>query len=151
MPIGRQKKKNGDGETPEVNIAPLIDVVFLLVVFFMSIWQAAHMETKATLTLPRARQGNPELPQDRDRFIINIDEHGDIYVSNRRLTEGQLARLLEHEREASHDEAGFARRPVFIRADAELPFREVQQVMRMCMQHKVWKLSLRTIEPDEES
>ena len=128
----------------EVDIAPLIDVVFLLIIFFMSIWQAAHTEVQADLNLPFAAQADPTLQQDQDRLIVNIDRDGDYYVASRRLDPEQLMGLLRAETARSSDAEGFAERPVFIRADAILPFKDVRDVMLMCREARVWKLTLRT-------
>lgn len=134
----------GGNEPAAVDIAPLVDVVFLLLVFFMSIWQAAHIEVKAELSLPDTLQGDPELQRDRDRLIVNVDKFGSYYVSGIRLDAEQLRMLLTREAVRSRDAEGFAKRPVFIRADADLAFGRIQDVMFMCRDVRIWKLSLRT-------
>ena len=146
----RKRRKSGE-QTTEVDIAPLIDVVFLLVVFFMSIWQAAHIEVEGELSLPRASQADPELQQDRDRLIINVDRDGDYFVANRRLGREELMGLLVREGQQDQDDDGFSNRPVYIRGDANLPFAQIQEVMSMCRQARVWKLTLRTQGEAEES
>jgi biopolymer transport protein ExbD len=137
------------GQNGEVDIAPLIDVVFLLLVFFMSIWQAAHMEVQAQLQLPSALQGDPEQQQDQDRMVVNIDENGDYFVANRRLTQRELTGVLYEEAERSRDAEGFSTRQIFIRGDAYRPFEDVQTVMRICRELRIWKLALRTTKPEE--
>jgi biopolymer transport protein ExbD len=133
-----------------VDITPLIDIVFLLLVFFMSIWQAAHMEVQAELVLPIAAHGDPRQQQDRDRLVVNIDHAGECYVSNRKLSPEQLAALLAEEASNSRDVEGFARRPVIIRADGSRPWSEVRDIMTLCRSNSIWKLSLRTSVPKEE-
>jgi len=147
--IGRNPDKR-DGAPADVDIAPLIDVVFLLIVFFMSIWQAAHIEVAAELTLPAADQGNPEVQQDRDRLIVNIDGHGGYHVSNQRYSKEGLAQILAREANTARDVEGFADRPIVIRADADLPFGDVREVMMMCRDVRIWKLSFRTRGPIPE-
>jgi len=145
MPLGKKKRVAEDeGKTTEVDIAPLIDVVFLLIVFFMSIWQAAHIEVKAELSLPDASQGNPELQQDRDRLIVNVDEGGAYYVASARISKETLAALLTREAKMARAPDGFSERQVFIRADADLPFKKVLDVMLMCRDVGIWQLRLRT-------
>jgi biopolymer transport protein ExbD len=143
----RRKESVGSAD---VDIAPLIDVVFLLLVFFMSIWQAAHIEVDAELSLPLASQGNPELQQDKDRLIVNVDRQGHYYLAKRRLSERELEGVLQREAMRSRDAEGFARRPIFIRADADLPFRDVREVMLMCRKLRIWKVALRTAVPSED-
>ena len=146
----RKRRKSGE-QTTEVDIAPLIDVVFLLVVFFMSIWQAAHIEVAGELSLPRATQADPEIQQDRDRLVINVDQDGDFYVGNRRLGREELLALIVREGQRDPDPDGFSNRAVYIRGDANLPFARIQEVMRMCRLARVWKLTLRTQGEAEEA
>lgn len=131
-----------------MDIAPLIDVVFLLIIFFMSIWQAAHMEVAGELSLPLATQADPEIQQDSDRLVINIDSHGAYYVANQRMSPEDLYRLLLREGAISQDDDGFSTRPVYVRGDADLPFEHVQRVMSMCRDARIWKLTLRAIGED---
>ena len=146
--IGKKRDKTDD-YSANVNITPLIDVTFLLIVFFMSIWQAAHIEVAAELSLPAASQGTPEVQKDRDRFIVNIDQDGDYYIAKTRLSKEELTRLLGREARRNLDAEGFAKRPVFIRADAGLSFGQVQDVMLICRDLHIWKLSLRARKPKE--
>lgn len=151
MPLGKKKAASDEGKPAEVDIAPLIDVVFLLIVFFMSIWQAAHIEVKAELSLPDASQGNPEVQQDRDRLVVNIDENGHYYVANSRLSKETLAAVLAREATMAHAPDGFSDRQVFIRADADLAFGKVRDVMLMCRDARIWQLRLRTKGREEEA
>ena len=127
----------------------LIDMTFLLLIFFVSIQQVASMELAAELTLPVASQGNPELQQDRDRLIVNVDQAGDIYIARTRMTKEQLRKVLLREAERGRDVEGFALRPVFIRADGDLPFGAVQDILLICREARIWKLSLRITQPKE--
>ena len=149
MAMSKAKLKTSD--PAEINLTSLMDCIFLLIIFFASIWQAANMEVEAKLTLPEAAQGNPELQQDSDRLIVNIDRDRDIHVSNVRMSREQLSKILAVERAHQHDKEGFGTRPVFIRADENLPFGEVQEVMKVCQKNRLWKLSLRTIKPQDDA
>ena len=141
--------RHGEDKPAEVNVTSLIDITFLLIVFFISIWQVAHMELAAELTLPLASQGNPELQQDKDRLIVNLDKDGDIYIARTRLTREELGKILSREAARSREPDGFARRPVFIRADADLAFGAVRDVMLICRKAHIWRLSLRISKPKE--
>lgn len=146
--LNKAKKREAETEA-KVDITPLIDVVFLLLIFVMAISQLAAVELQANLSLPVAAQANPEQEGERDRLIINLDENGDIYVANFLLSRADLNRILAREARRTMGEDGFSTRPVYIRADADLPFGEVQDVMTMCREHKIWRLSLRVIRAEE--
>lgn len=141
----KSRRRRAEDTPADVDIAPLIDVVFLLIIFFMSIWQAAHMEVAGELSLPLATQADPEIQQDSDRLVINIDSHGGYHVANQRMSPEDLYRLLLREGAVSRDDEGFSTRPVYIRGDADLPFEHVQRVMRMSRDARIWKLTLRAV------
>ena len=145
--MARKKAKHDPTKQADVNITSLIDITFLLIVFFISIWQVAQMELAAALTLPMVSQGNPELQQDKDRLIVNIDADKQVYIARTRMTQEELGAVLARESQRSHDAEGFGTRPVYIRADANLPFGVVQDIMRVARDAQVWKLSLRVTEP----
>jgi len=136
-------------QTADVDIAPLIDMTFLLLIFFICTRQVAYAELDAALTLPQATQGNPEKERDRDRLIVNIDKHGDIYIGRTRFRYEELPGVLANVAAQERDADEFAKRPVFIRADAGLEFGKVQDVMLMCRDARIWKLALRTLRPPE--
>ena len=139
----KTKRKRSGVAMAEVDLAPLIDITFLLIVFFMSIWQAAHIEVAAELQLPSVSQGDPKVQQDRDRLIVNIDEYGHYYVSNVRYTKDKLRGLLEREAKSDLDAEGWAKRPIFLRADERLGFGRIQDVLEICREAHIWRLSLR--------
>ena len=148
MGLQRKSKVARDNQV-EVSITSLIDMTFLLLIFFVSIQQVATMELAADLKLPLASQGNPELEQERDRLIVNVDQGGDIYIARTRITRNELKNVLLREAARSRDAEGFANRPVFIRADGDLAFGIVQDVLITCRDARVWKLSLRISQPKE--
>jgi biopolymer transport protein ExbD len=147
----RRDDRLEEADSADVDIAPLIDVVFLLLVFFMSIWQAAHMEVKAELTLPPGPQANPEIKRDQDRLVINVDYQGDYYVSNRLLSLNQLReQVLRPEAARNRDAEGFSTRTVYIRADADIEWQHVREVMQACRKVGIWKLAFRVAVPKED-
>ena len=147
----RRDKRLEDSGSADVDIAPLIDVVFLLLVFFMSIWQAAHMEVKAELTLPTGPQANPEIKRDQDRLVVNVDFEGTYYVSNRQYGLQELrTQVLRPEADRNRDAEGFSTRTVYIRADRDINWGEVRDVMEACRQVGIWKLAFRVSVPQED-
>jgi len=142
-----RKAAEDEGKPADVDITSLIDMTFLLLIYLISIRQVAVAELAAALTLPVASQANPELQRDRDRLIVNVDKDGDIYVARTRFSMDDLGKVLHREATRESDEEGFAKRPVFIRADANLAFGVVQDVMLKCREARIWKLTLRTMEP----
>jgi biopolymer transport protein ExbD len=78
-----------------IEITPLIDVVFLLIIFFMTTARFA-LETRADLDLPRERGEQQETAEEAG-IIINIDGDGAIIVDRERISLEGLERIVTAE------------------------------------------------------
>ena len=115
-------------------MAPMIDVIFLLLCFFIASQIFSQWETEIDITLPTAQTG--EIP-DRlpGEIIINILESGEVVVSRRTLDEPALKSLLERIVEM------FPGQPVLIRADKRTDYEHVIDVLDLCRQCDIWNIS----------
>jgi biopolymer transport protein ExbD len=125
--------KNGV-QLPGFQLAPMIDVIFLLLCFFIASQIFSQWETEIDITLPTAQTG--EIP-DRlpGEIIINILESGEVVVSRRTLDEPALKSLLERIVEM------FPGQPVLIRADKRTDYEHVIDVLDLCRQCDIWNIS----------
>jgi biopolymer transport protein ExbD len=102
-------------------MAPMIDMVFLLLVFFMC---ASHLSTVQSVELEIPTATKAVVPKERpDRFVINVDRDGLIYGGNVQLTLDQLKAMV-----TEHKEAAPALK-VYLRADQQTSHRHVKKVM----------------------
>ncbi len=111
-------------ETPEeakFQMAPMIDMVFLLLVFFMCASSISQNRAKQ-LELPVATKG--VVPKDRpDRWTVNILADGSLFSGERPTTIEELkAEVQERLREVPHTK-------VYVRADANVEHRHVKKVL----------------------
>ena len=107
-----------------LQIAPLCDVVFLILTFFMLTAQLANRERAMPIHLPTAPAAAPT-PGDaaEPRFIINLDAHGHFYAGNDPIDAPELRRRL---RERFRDKPPLK---VHLRADAATPARAIKQAI----------------------
>jgi biopolymer transport protein ExbD len=107
-----------------MQIAPMIDVTLLLLFFFMLSGKLTKDTRMLDINIPLAVAGNtPEEMGDRD--VINIDEHGQLFAGNHRVTAKELTIHLKER---------FKNYPplkLYIRADARTPGRQIKEVMRL--------------------
>lgn len=104
----RIRERHSEEEAP-VNLMPLIDMVFLLLIFFLVASTFAQEERDAAVQLPgTAEQSLSEAPRE---LIINIRADGTMWVSNEQYDRSQLRRLLQ---QVAENEPG---RKVLVRAD----------------------------------
>ena len=128
-------------EPSTFQMAPMIDVVFLLLCFSVAGQIYARWETEVDITLPTAETG--EIPRRLPgEIILNIEEDGTIIFNGRRLDERKLGSLLldvvEH----------FPNQPVLIRADGRTKYENVVKVLDLCRRSDVWNISFATGVPE---
>ena len=82
----------------EIGIAPLIDVVFLLIIFFMTISQISRVEAE-NLTLPEASEGTPVELAPQGRLIVNVPDDGRVVIAGETCSPTRLEELLTQARD----------------------------------------------------
>ena len=118
-------------------IAPMIDVVFLLLCFFVTSQVFTQWEAEIDITLPTAKTSQVEqrLPGE---IILNIFKNGDVVVNSRKLAGNELLGLLQRMAKL------FPNQPVLIRADQEAAYGHVIRVLDLCKQCDIWNISFAT-------
>ena len=119
----------------EINVTPLIDLAFALLIIFMITTPLLEQTIDVNLPLEAAKTQ----PEDREDFqAISIDQAGLYYWGEEQVSQQQLGDLLDT---MAMDPAP----PVLsIRADATLPYQRVITVIDMIKQRKLSKISLDT-------
>lgn len=109
-----------------LSLTPLIDIVFLLLIFFLVATRFAEEDRKLEVQLPTASDAQPVTEQPQE-IAINIDQEGRFFVGGQFVDEGELFELLRTAR--INNPLG---QPVVIRADERVPFQFVAAVMNLC-------------------
>ena len=119
----------------EINVTPLIDLAFALLIIFMI--TAPLLEQSIDLELP-VESVSPQSEQSGVVQEISIDPEGRYFWGPELVTLEELDGLLELE-------ASTGDPPVLeIRADASLPYQSVISLLDLIKQHKLSKISLET-------
>jgi len=111
-------------QPPDINLAPLIDVVFLLLIFFMVSTTFKH-ESEIKIELPRAGEKAAE-EIERKLIDLTIDQEGRFYVNREAVVNTQLETLMRALGKAAGDNKDL---PVLISADARTPHQAVMTAM----------------------
>jgi biopolymer transport protein ExbD len=122
-------------------MAPMIDVVFLLLCFFVTTQIFTQWETEIDITLPTARTG--EVPRRLPgEIIVNVLEDGAAVVNGQELDQARLARMLENLADL------FPGQPIILRADRRTDYEHVVRVLDACREADIWNISFATTEPE---
>lgn len=118
-------------------MAPMIDVVFILLSFFIATQIFARWEKEIDIQLPTAdtSQAPARLPGE---IILNVLPDGGTVVNRQRHDDEGLRTLLSRLVEA------FPGQPVIIRADRRTAYEHIVKVLDLCRQADIWNISFAT-------
>jgi biopolymer transport protein ExbD len=136
-------EKNAGGQRPSVQMAPLIDVVFLLLIFFMAASVFYQLETEMNIAVPEAEE-SVDIQRSPGEIIVNITRDGEIIVNGRELQHEDLERML------TRISRLYSGQPVIIRADRRTYHKDVIQVLDICAGAGIWNVSFATMKRERE-
>ncbi len=125
-------------EELNLDITPLIDVVFLLLIFFMVSTTFDH-ESEVNITLPKASK---EISQARpDSINVAIDAQSRIFVNEKELLNSQISTIKEALYDSAED---LENEPIIISADEETPYQIIIRTMDAARQLGLIKITFAT-------
>jgi biopolymer transport protein ExbD len=128
----------------EIPMTPLIDVVFLLLIFFLVATNFTRKELDHKLKLPQALGGEKSevLPEI---LVINIRQDGTLVIDGKIREAEKLGGIISDWR-AKHPDKNVA-----IRGDGQVPYQKIMQVMGLCKSLGVDNIDLPVEEPGSAS
>ena len=133
MTFKTDKKPNA----PALAMTSMLDVIFLLLCFFVTVSVFSQWESEISIKLPNAKTAQePErLPGE---IIVNLTREGRIRVNGGDMTltelKSRLAKIAKF----------YPGQPVIIRADREVKYESLVEVIDTCREADVWNFSLAT-------
>lgn len=129
---------------PAFQMTAMMDVIFLLLCFFITTSVFSQWEYEINIALPTAQSGKvpDRLPGE---IIINIDKDGKISLNQQDLTVDMLREKLK--KLASY----YPGQPVVLRADKITKYEDLMHVIDTCRQADIWNFSMATREEDKAS
>lgn len=117
------------------NMTPMIDIVFLLIIFFLVSSHLSRQETQLELDLPDATTSIEDPQESIARLTINVLPDGQLMLSGRPVAAGELPDRFETAREKEGDDI-----EVRIRGSRRAPWSAVEPVMRACTRSNIWNV-----------
>jgi biopolymer transport protein ExbD len=124
-----------------MQLAPMIDILLLLLSFFIISWQFSRSETELNVSVPTAQEG-AEPEQQRGEIIINVLPDGTIRV------EGGTVDLTQLHSKLAAIAKQYKNQPVRIRGDGKVPYQRIVEVIDTCQKAGVWNISFATQRPE---
>lgn len=127
--------KTREPEEPGINLTPMIDIVLLLVIFFMVGTQFTEAERQYEIDLPAVSVAQP-LTALPDEIVINVNREGTVTLKGRPVDVDELRDILRTAR------ARYADQSVIIRGDGAVAYQRIMDVLSLCQQERVTHVQL---------
>jgi biopolymer transport protein ExbD len=122
---------------PGIQLAPLVDVLLLLLIFFLMTWNAARNENELDVKVPKASAAKEKMAPIGD-VIVNVKADGNVVVNRRNLSAAELTDLLKGLVQLNADQA------VVIRGDEAGAYKNIVNVLNICSESGVTNVAFAT-------
>lgn len=124
-------------QRPQFQMTPMIDIVFLNLIFFMALFVYFQFETELNISVPKAQASAPS-QRTVGEIVINILKDGQVVVNQKPLAPSELGALLQKTAQL------FPGQAVILRADERTYHEHVIRVLDQCAKAKIWNISFAT-------
>ena len=114
-------------EIEPVNLTPMIDIVFQMIIFFILTLDLDRFKFTDELEMPDAKDGQAHEDKDPRTIEVEVDQKGDIYISRMRVSEKQFVNIMKGS--VARYGQGI---PVVIYADGKTLHRNISRMMNLC-------------------
>jgi biopolymer transport protein ExbD len=122
-------------------IAPMVDILLVVLVFFIVTWNFALSENELDVRVPSAAKANETQPYV-GQVVINIKADGTIIVNRQAKTLPELLELLKKLSQLYPDQAAI------VRGDQGVEYKHIVEVLDICRQADIWNVAFATGKPD---
>ncbi len=122
---------------PGIQLAPLVDVLLLLLIFFLMTWNAARNENELDVKVPKASAAREKSAPIGD-VIVNVKADGNVVVNRRTLSGPDLTTLLQGLVKLNADQA------VVIRGDEAGAYKNIVNVLNICSEAGITNVAFAT-------
>lgn len=132
------KFRDSQAQQPaELELAPMIDVVFLLLIFFIVSWQFARFERDEEVEVPAAEETDKNA-RKAGEIIVNIREDGSVFLQGGEVTIDDLLTKLKRLAENYPNQA------VILRGDGTADFEHIISVLDQVKEAGIWNVAFAT-------
>src|SRR3954449_12235492 len=130
-------RRHATPQHPGIQLAPLVDVLLLLLIFFLLTFNAARSENELDVKVPKASAAKEKTAPIGD-VVVNVKTDGNVVVNRRTLSPQELTELLKGLVQLNAEQA------VVIRGDETGAYRNIVNVLNICTQAGVTNVAFAT-------
>lgn len=130
-------RRHATPQHPGIQLAPLVDVLLLLLIFFLMTWNAARNENELDVKVPKASSAKEKVAPIGD-VVVNVKADGGVVVNRRTLSATELTEMLKNLVQLYPEQA------VVIRGDETGAYKNVIAVLNICSEAGVTNVAFAT-------
>ncbi len=127
-------------EAPHVigfQIAPMVDILLVLMCFFIVTWNFAKKELDIDVKVPAAQNGK-ENPATMNQTVLNVRSDGTVIWNLKPITADELRSRLQQLAEIYPDYA------IILRGDQKAKYEDIVRILDLCRDAKIWNVAFAT-------
>jgi biopolymer transport protein ExbD len=122
-------------------IAPFVDILLFLLVFFIISWNFSRTEAELDVKVPAAREGQ-ETKRPVGEVILNVKRDGSIVMNRRAMSAQELEDTLAKIAKLYPDQA------VVLRGDQDVNYKYIVDALDICRAANIWNVAFATSKPE---
>lgn len=131
-------KASETNDAASIELTPMIDMVFLLLTFFLVATTFHQEEREMKIALPFANASAP-ISAMLQEFVVNVDAEGNIIVGGQHVETARLQEMVSQAVAANPDQK------VTVRGDRNTPYANIVTVLDLCKQSGIQEPYLDTV------
>jgi biopolymer transport protein ExbD len=128
---------------PEIMVIPLIDIVFISLIFFMITSLFYEKETEIDISVPTTSENTSNRRSYGD-IIINVTKEGSVIVNQKKMSHEELGSMLKKLSKVSKGQS------VIIRGDKNSLHKHIVKVLDLCAGADIWNVAFATMPEENE-
>ena len=134
-------RKRAEPHVLGFQIAPMVDVLLVLLCFFILTWNFARKEMELDVKVPTAEHGG-EPALDVNQTVLNLKADGSLVMNTRAVSYEELGQKMTALAKINKDYA------IILRGDENVPYRYVARVLDVCRGAGIWNVAFPVTKPE---
>lgn len=130
-------RRRADPQVIGFQIAPIVDVLLVLLCFFIVTWSFAKKEMELDVKVPAAESGKESNPV-MNQTVLNVKSDGSVVWNRKAVTQQDLLTRLKELAGLYPDYA------IILRGDERTPYKGIVAVLDVCREAGIWNVSFAT-------
>jgi biopolymer transport protein ExbD len=134
-------RRRGEPHVLGFQIAPMVDVLLVLLCFFILTWSFARKEMELTVKVPAAEHGvEPTL--EVNQTVVNVRADGTIVMNTKDISVEEFRERVTALAQINRDYS------IIVRGDENAPYKHIARVMDICNGAGIWNMALPVSKPE---